>query len=147
MPLEAVVLEITEQTAVANTGNAGKQIAELSDLGFRFAIDDFGAGYSSYNYLKTLPVDYIKIDGAFISELSGDDIDQAIVSSISQIAQATEKKTIAEHVGDYHTFDVLRSLGVDYAQGYFLGKPSPSLSRERVSLELATPKTGKRRTA
>ena len=125
-------------------GSAGKQIAELSGLGFRFAIDDFGAGYSSYNYLKTLPVDFIKIDGAFISELSGDDIDQAIVSSITQIAQATDKRTIAEHVGDYHTFDVLRDLGVDYAQGYFLGNPAASLSRERISLELATPKKRKR---
>jgi len=147
VPLDTVVLEITEQVAVANMGNAGKQIAELSSLGFKFAIDDFGAGYSSYNYLKTLPVDYIKIDGAFINELAGDDIDQAIVSSISQIAQATDKKTVAEHVGDYRTFDVLRDLGVDYAQGYFLGKPSPTLSRERVPLSLATAKGRKRRTA
>ena len=147
VPLDAVVLEITEQVAVANMGNAGKQIAEMSSRGYKFAIDDFGAGYSSYNYLKTLPVDYIKIDGAFISELSGDDIDQAIVSSISQVAQATDKKTIAEHVGDYRTFDVLRDLGVDYGQGYFLGKPSSTLSRERVPLSLATPGKRKRRRA
>ncbi len=138
VPLEAVVLEITEQVAVANMANASKQIAELSELGFKFAIDDFGAGYSSYSYLKTLPVDYIKIDGAFINDVSGDDVDQTIVSSISQIAQATDKKTIAEHVKDYRTFEVVRELGVDYAQGYFLGKPAATLSRERVSVSLAT---------
>jgi diguanylate cyclase (GGDEF)-like protein len=147
VPLEAVVLEITEQVAVANMGSASEQIAQLANVGLKFAIDDFGAGYSSYNYLKTLPVDYIKIDGAFIKELAVDEVDQAIVSSISQIAQATDKKTIAEHVRDYQTLDVLRDLGVDYAQGYFLGKPSASLRIERTPVSLASERARRRRSA
>lgn len=136
VPREAVVLEITEQVAVASTGGAAKRIAQLTKTGFKFAIDDFGAGYSSYNYLKTLPVDFIKIDGAFITELSRDDVDQAIVSSISQIAQVTGKRTIAEHVGDLRTCEVLKELGVDYGQGNFLGKPSsePSLGNASALL-------------
>ena len=132
LPLDAIVLEITEQVAVRNMGNAGKQISDLAKLGVKFAIDDFGAGYSSYSYLKTLPVDYIKIDGVFISNLADDIVDQKIVSSISQIAQATNKKTIAEHVGDYRTFELLRVLGVDYAQGFFIGRPSAKLSRDSL---------------
>ena len=147
VPLEAVVLEITEQVAIANMAGASRQIADMADLGLKFAIDDFGAGYSSYNYLKTLPVHYIKIDGTFITGLVGDEVDQTIVSSISQIAQATDKKTIAEHVQDYRTLDVLRDLGVDYAQGYFLGKPSTSLKRERAPVSLASRRDRKRRTA
>ncbi len=147
VPLEAVVLEITEQVAIANMAGASRQIADMADLGLKFAIDDFGAGYSSYNYLKTLPVHYIKIDGTFITGLAGDEVDQTIVSSISQIAQATDKKTIAEHVQDYRTLDVLRDLGVDYAQGYFLGKPSTSLKRERAPVSLASRRDRKRRTA
>ena len=147
VPLEAVVLEITEQVAIANMAGASRQIADMADLGLKFAIDDFGAGYSSYNYLKTLPVHYIKIDGTFIRELAGDEVDQTIVSSISQIAQATDKQTIAEHVQDFRTLDVLRDLGVDYAQGYFLGKPSTSLKRERAPVSLASRRDRKRRTA
>lgn len=124
LPPESIVLEITEQVAVRNITTAADQIAELSKLGCRFAIDDFGAGYSSYTYLKSLPVHFIKIDGSFIRTLAHDLVDQTIVSSISQIARATNKKTIAEHVTDAETFQLLRELGVDYAQGYFVGKPA-----------------------
>ncbi len=130
VPLEAVVLEITEQVAVASSGGADQRMAELVQQGLKFAIDDFGAGYSSYNYLKTLPVNYIKIDGSFIKELAGDEVDRAIVDSICQIAKATGKKTVAEHVQDYDTMEILRSLGVDYAQSYLLGTPSETLEQE-----------------
>ena len=123
LPPESLVLEITEQVAVRNITTAANQIAEISKLGCRFAIDDFGAGYSSYTYLKRLPVHYIKIDGSFIKTLANDTVDQTIVRSISQIARATNKKTIAEHVPDTETFLLLRELGIDYAQGYFIGEP------------------------
>ena len=123
LPPESIVLEITEQVAVRNIDTAADQIAEISKLGCRFAIDDFGAGYSSYSYLKNLPVHFIKIDGSFIKTLANDLVDQTIVSSISQIARATNKMTIAEHVPDAVTFHLLRELGIDYAQGYFVGKP------------------------
>ena len=107
---------------------------ELIELGCKFAIDDFGAGYSSFDYLKSLPVDYIKIDGAFIRDICEDVIDQTIVRSICEIARASGKQTIAEYVQDAATLDLLGELGVDYAQGFHIGKPSPRLRREPVSL-------------
>ncbi|RKZ45628.1 MAG: GGDEF-domain containing protein, partial [Gammaproteobacteria bacterium] len=114
----------TEQVAVRNINTAADQIAAISKLGCRFAIDDFGAGYSSYTYLKSLPVHFIKIDGSFIKTLAKDLVDQTIVNSISQIARATNKQTIAEHVTNAKTFELLRELGIDFAQGYYIGKPS-----------------------
>ena len=147
VPLEAVVLEITEQVAVASSGGADQRMAQLVQQGLKFAIDDFGAGYSSYNYLKTLPVNYIKIDGSFIKELAGDEVDRAIVDSICQIARATGKKTVAEHVQDYETMEILRSLGVDYAQSYLLGVPSATLQREPAKVFPPAEPTKKSRTA
>jgi diguanylate cyclase (GGDEF)-like protein len=140
VPLDAIVLEITEQVAVQNTGNAAKQIAYLAEHGCKFAIDDFGAGHSSYKYLKTLPVDFVKIDGGFISNLVDDFIDQRIVSSICEIAKATRSQTIAEHVGDYRTLELLRELGVDYAQGFYLGKPSARLRSEPLPAAIGSAK-------
>jgi EAL domain-containing protein (putative c-di-GMP-specific phosphodiesterase class I) len=123
LPPDSLVLEITEQIAVRDIVTAAKQIKEIRKLGCKFAIDDFGSGHSSYTYLKGLPVDYIKIDGSFIQNLTSDVIDRTIVSSIAQIAQGTGKQTIAEHVENSATMDLLRELGVDYAQGFYVGKP------------------------
>ena len=145
VPLDAIVLEITEQVAIRNMGNAGRQISDLAELGYRFAIDDFGAGYSSYSYLKTLPVEFIKIDGGFISNLSKDVVDRKIVGSICEIAKATNKKTIAEHVTDARTFGLLRDLGVDYGQGYFTGKPSATLSHRTMPVSIGRAGTRRRR--
>jgi EAL domain-containing protein (putative c-di-GMP-specific phosphodiesterase class I) len=136
LPASTIVLEITEQVAVRNVVTAASQITEISKLGCKFAIDDFGAGYSSYTYLKSLPVHYIKIDGSFIKNLSEDLVDQAIVQSICQIAKATNKKTIAEHVKDARTFKALYELGVDLAQGHYVGKPAAKLSRRSVPIPI-----------
>jgi diguanylate cyclase (GGDEF)-like protein len=125
--LESLVIEITEQAAVRNMPAAARQISDFVARGCKFAIDDFGAGYSSYSYLKTLPVGLVKIDGSFVTNVVSDAIDQRIVSAISQIAKAARTKTIAEHVNDYETFVLLGELGVDYAQGNLLGKPSATL--------------------
>jgi EAL domain-containing protein (putative c-di-GMP-specific phosphodiesterase class I) len=125
--LDSLVIEITEQAAVRNMPAAARQISDFVARGCKFAIDDFGAGYSSYSYLKTLPVALVKIDGSFITNVISDAIDQRIVSAISQIAKAARAKTIAEHVNDYETFVLLGELGVDYAQGNLLGKPAPTL--------------------
>jgi diguanylate cyclase (GGDEF)-like protein len=125
--LESLVIEITEQAAVRNMPAAARQISDFVARGCKFAIDDFGAGYSSYNYLKTLPVALVKIDGSFVTNVVSDAIDQRIVSAISQIAKAARTKTIAEHVNDYDTFLLLGELGVDYAQGNLLGKPATKL--------------------
>jgi diguanylate cyclase (GGDEF)-like protein len=125
--LDSLVIEITEQAAVRNMPAAARQISDFVGRGCKFAIDDFGAGYSSYSYLKTLPVALVKIDGSFVTNVVSDAIDQRIVSAISQIAKAARTKTIAEHVNDYETFVLLGELGVDYAQGNLLGKPAATL--------------------
>jgi len=146
VPLDTIVLEITEQVAVRNMGSAAEQIRGLAARGCKFAIDDFGAGYSSYTYLKTLPVDFVKIDGGFVSNIVNDTVDQRIVSSISRIAEATNSKTIAEHVNDYETFMLLRELGVDYAQGNFLGKPAPGLKGSAAPISFEKARGRSRRT-
>ncbi len=123
----AVVFEITEQVAIRYLDSANRRMRELTELGCRFALDDFGAGFSSLTYIKRLPVDYIKIEGSFIENLSTDSIDQAMVRSIVQIARTTGKRTIAEYVQDEKSLRMLKRLGADYAQGYYVGKPAPTL--------------------
>ena len=100
---------------------------ELKALGCRFALDDFGIGMSSFAYLKYLPVDFIKIDGVFVRGMAADPMDQAIVEAINRIAHILGLKTVAEFVEDATILDRLRSIGVDYAQGYFISKPSALL--------------------
>ncbi len=122
-----VIFEITEQVAVRQLAQARSLIQDIMQLGCRFALDDFGAGFSSFNYLKHLPSDFIKIDGGFIKNIANEPVDQAMVRSIIQIAHAVGKQTIAEYVQDDTTLRLLRKLGVDYAQGYYIGKPAQSL--------------------
>jgi diguanylate cyclase (GGDEF)-like protein len=128
LPASAIILEITEQVAIGNLVNARRQMGALTDLGCRFALDDFGSGYSSYNYLKSLPVDYVKIDGVFIKGLVDDPVDREIVRSICDIAGAAGKQTIAEYVENSETYHLLGRLGVQYAQGYFVGRPKARLA-------------------
>lgn len=130
----AVILEITEQVAVRQLVQARGLIQDIMAIGCRFALDDFGAGFSSFNYLKHLPVDFIKIDGGFIRNLASDPVDQAMVRSIIQVASAVGKQTIAEYVQDEETLALLHQLGVDHAQGFHIGKPADKLLGERVTL-------------
>lgn len=120
-----LVLEITETAAIADIRQAREFIETLRGLGCRFAIDDFGSGFSSFYYLKHLPVDYLKIDGSFIQDLCRDPADQRLVKAIVEVARSLGKQTIAEFVGDEETLRLLREYGVDYAQGYFVGEPHP----------------------
>jgi EAL domain-containing protein (putative c-di-GMP-specific phosphodiesterase class I) len=129
IPADAIVLEITEHVAIGSVNDAMAQISELIAIGCEFAIDDFGAGYSSLNYLKKLPMQYIKIDGTFIQKLTKSTTDQVIVQAIAQIAQVTGKKTVAEFVEDAATLDLLRDYGIDYAQGHFIGVPDTRIDR------------------
>ena len=120
-----ITFEITETAAISQIAVAKMFIEKLKLLGCRFALDDFGSGFSSYTYLKFLPADYLKIDGSFVQKLAEDPLDQAIVQSMNQVAHALGKQTIAEFVEDEATLELLRQYGVDYAQGYYLGKPGP----------------------
>ena len=98
---------------------------KIKALGCRFALDDFGSGISSFGYLKTLPVDYLKIDGVFVKDIVEDPIDLAMVKSINEIGQVMGMKTIAEFVENDEIKMKLKTIGVNYGQGYGLGKPVP----------------------
>ena len=134
VPPHNICFEITETAAIADPANAGRFITELKHLGCQFALDDFGSGLSSFGYLKQLPVDYLKIDGIFIQELASNRIDQAMVASINNIGHIMGLKTIAEFVEDEGTLNILRQIGVDYVQGFYLSRPEPleSLNSVRV---------------
>ncbi len=122
--LENFCFEITETVAISNLAKAAAFIHELKDHGCRFALDDFGSGLSSFAYLKTLPVNYLKIDGAFVKDVSRDPIDHAMVQSIQQVASVMNLQTIAERVEDASILRVLKEIGVEYVQGYFIDRPS-----------------------
>jgi EAL domain-containing protein (putative c-di-GMP-specific phosphodiesterase class I) len=120
-----LVLEVTETAAIANMDRARGFATRLRALGCRFALDDFGAGFGSFYYLKHIPFDYVKIDGEFIHDLPHSSTDQLILDSIVQMSRGLGKHTIAEFVSDGATLELLKTHGVDYAQGYHLGKPQP----------------------
>lgn len=117
--------EITETSAISELAHALHFIDTLKGLGCRFSLDDFGTGLSSFSYLKSLPVDYLKIDGGFVKGLASDEIDQAMVEAAHRIGHIMGLKTIAEWVESDAIFDTLRHIGVDYGQGYALGHPRP----------------------
>jgi diguanylate cyclase (GGDEF)-like protein/PAS domain S-box-containing protein len=132
-----LVFEVTETAAIVNVGRA-KQFAErMHDLGCGFALDDFGAGFASFYYLKHLSFDYLKIDGEFIRNLPASRTDQLVVQSVVEIARGLGKKTIAEFVGDRRTVELLRGYGVDYAQGFYVGMPAPLDGNEPARVDLS----------
>jgi EAL domain-containing protein (putative c-di-GMP-specific phosphodiesterase class I) len=120
-----LVLEVTETVAVANIPRAQQFAARLAELGCRFALDDFGAGFGSFYYLKHLPFDILKIDGEFVRSCTTSQTDQLLIRAAVDIARGMGKQTIAEYVGDRETLELLRRLGVDYAQGFHIGRPAP----------------------
>jgi diguanylate cyclase (GGDEF)-like protein len=124
-PAASVCFEITETAAISNLSRAARFIRTFRDLGCRFALDDFGTGLSSFAYLKSLPVDYLKIDGSFVRGSGADSVDRAVVDAIQRLAQAVGAKTIAESVESVETHERIRSLGIDFAQGYAIHTPEP----------------------
>ena len=118
------MFEITETAAASDLLQAGKLASRLVSLGCGFALDDFGTGYGSFTYLKHLPVGYIKIDMTFVRNLVSDTSDRQVVKAIVDVARNFEIRTIAEGVEDKETLDRLAELGVDFAQGYYLGRPA-----------------------
>lgn len=120
-----ICFEITETAAITNLSAASKAINILHGMGIRFSLDDFGSGLSSFAYLKNLQVDYLKIDGNFVKDIVTDPIDRAMVNSIHEVASVMGKTTVAEFVENEDILSVLCEIGVDYAQGYGIGKPAP----------------------
>jgi diguanylate cyclase (GGDEF)-like protein len=125
IPKEKICFEITETATIGNLSMANKFIAQLKKQGCKFSLDDFGSGLSSFAYLKTLPVDYLKIDGLFIKNILNDSVDRAMVRSINEIGHIMGKKTIAEFVENEAIFQLLGEMGIDYAQGYGISEPVP----------------------
>ncbi|NJM97052.1 MAG: EAL domain-containing protein [Phormidesmis sp. RL_2_1] len=122
---QTICFEITETAAIKNLSKAAELVEEIKELGCAFALDDFGSGMSSFTYLKTLPVDYVKIDGSFIHNIIQDSVDSAMVECVTRIGRELGIQTIAEFVENNDIFLKLKTLGVDYAQGFGVGMPSP----------------------
>ncbi len=124
-PPESLCLEITETAAIQNLRHATHLITALKSYGSQFALDDFGNGLSSFHYLKTLPVNYLKIDGSFVKNMIENTRDNALVAAINQMSHTLGIETVAKYTHSQAILERLRELGVDYAQGYFLGQPLP----------------------
>lgn len=123
-----IVFEITERDTVKNLSMLSKFVLELKREGFKFAVDDFGSGFSSFQYIKRLPIDYLKIEGDFIRSLPAEgDMDRAIVMSIVTLAKEMGITTVAEYVEDEEVYKRIQELGIDFAQGYHVGRPAPRL--------------------
>jgi diguanylate cyclase (GGDEF)-like protein/PAS domain S-box-containing protein len=127
-----LIFELTETAAIGSFEQAMIFATRFRDRGCRFALDDFGAGFGSFYYLKNFPFDFIKIDGGFIRSLASTPMDQLIVQAIVTIAQGLGKRTVAEFVGDQNTATLLSQIGVDYAQGYHVGAPQPIAEALRI---------------
>jgi len=131
-----IILEITESLAVRRPLHVDRQIAALRDLGCHFALDDFGTGYSSFGYLQKLQFDYIKIDGTFVEDLMNNAVDQKMIKLIAEIGHEAGMKTIAEYVQNAESLVLLGELGVDLAQGYFVGRPTETPMSKSTPISL-----------
>ncbi len=125
MDLSKLCFEITETSAITKLAEVGGFVQDMRRLGLRLALDDFGAGSSSFGYLKALPVDYLKIDGQFIKDVVHDPLDRAAVRCFCDVARVMGLKTVGEFVENDHILQKLQELGVDYAQGYLIHRPEP----------------------
>ena len=121
----ALCFEITETAAVTNLSNVAFVMRELKTRGCKFSLDDFGTGLSSFMYLKSLPVDYLKIDGQFVRRIADDPVDRSMVEAVCKVGRTLGIETVAECVEVQSVLDELGRIGVDYAQGYFVANPQP----------------------
>jgi len=133
-----IVFEITESLAVRRPLQVDRQIATLRDLGCQFALDDFGTGYSSFSYLQKLQFDYIKIDGTFVQDLPNNPVDQKMIKLIAEVGREAGMQTIAEYVRNVESLELLAELGVDMAQGYFVGRPTKVPKSKSTPISLSS---------
>ena len=124
-----IVFEITERDTVKNITLLEKFVHELKSGGFKFAIDDFGSGFSSFHYIKRFPIDFVKIEGEFIKSMIGDKKDLAFVKTMVTLAREFGIQTIAECVEDEKILATIREIGINYGQGHHTGRPAPELTR------------------
>jgi EAL domain-containing protein (putative c-di-GMP-specific phosphodiesterase class I) len=122
---QMLCFEITEQVAVEDVTSINALIHRLKALGCKFSLDDFGTGVSSYGYLRSLDVDYLKIDGSFVKNIANDEVAKTMVQSINQVGHTMNLKVIAEYVENEEIIHILREMGVDYGQGYEICRPGP----------------------
>ena len=120
-----ICFEVTESSVVANLDHAQRFIAVLHGMGCEFALDDFGSGLSSFSTLKTLPMNYLKIDGSFIKNLAGDSVNQAVVHAMIELSRSLNFRIVAEQVEDQQSLDTVTGMGIDFAQGFVVGRPQP----------------------
>ena len=120
---ERIIFELTENEVISNLLQAQTVMSSLRKRGFRFALDDFGTGTSSLNYLKTLPIDMIKVEGTFVRRLDVDPFNQAVVRAVQALASALKIPVVAEYVESQSVFELLAKMGVGYVQGYLAGEP------------------------
>ena len=119
-----ICFEITETAAISNLSRVVHFMQSLKALGCKFSLDDFGSGLSSFTYLKNLPVDYLKIDGHFIRNVAEDSVDESMVKAIREVGHAMGIETIAERVETKAVLEKLGSLGIEFAQGYYIARPA-----------------------
>ena len=127
IPQGALCFEVTETAAVSNLAEATRFMQELRRAGCLFALDDFGSGVSSFGYLRSLPIDFLKIDGTFVRDVHRDSVDRAIVESIRNVARQLQVRTIAEFVESEEALRQIVDLEIDLVQGYALARPRPPL--------------------
>jgi EAL domain-containing protein (putative c-di-GMP-specific phosphodiesterase class I) len=120
-----ICFEVTETSVVANLDHAQRFIAVLHGMGCEFALDDFGTGLSSFATLRTLPIDYLKIDGSFINNLAKDTVNQAMVSAMIELSRSLNFRVVAEQVEDQSSLDTVTDMGIDFVQGFVVGRPQP----------------------
>jgi EAL domain-containing protein (putative c-di-GMP-specific phosphodiesterase class I) len=132
-----VLFEITEDELISNLQSASGTIRRLQHVGCRFGLDDFGSGFSSLSYLKMLPIDFIKIDGSFTRDLVHEPFQQALIRAIKGISNALGVQTVAEFVETPEELALLREIGIDHAQGFFLQKPrNQPFTKEEIAASL-----------
>jgi len=125
---QQICFEVTESSVIANFDHARRFVGVLHGMGCSFALDDFGSGLGSFTHLKTIPMDYLKIDGAYMRNLGDDTVNQAMVAAMVKLARTLNFAVIAEQVEDQATLTFAQRMGVDYAQGFAIARPEPMQS-------------------